>query len=287
MPDVTTADPARPERSPARGPGRSAHGTESQQAFLDVFKHAVAVISGQTELILGAKDLESRHVIATDSYSHLVGLRHGGDVAGRLDKEMPCEGTARFADAYVAEDRAVLARPPCSRPMRVLNVHRYDSGFAALVFSKSQLREPGTDKLLGTVYCAHEVNLAPFLAYLPRDGSEAAVECSAQVVEGSVRLGTVDLLADEFDLCFLLAQGWSSRKIAAFLDHVRPNVEPHRASAVDRERVRICDKLGLGRLGAPGFRDMLVDAGVRNRLPASLVQHLIGSSPIDELPILH
>ena len=72
--------------------------TVEQRTFVDEFKNAVRFIFSQTDKIMGAKDVSSRHIISTDAYAHIVSLANGMDVIDRFDKEMPCEGTAQFAE---------------------------------------------------------------------------------------------------------------------------------------------------------------------------------------------
>jgi hypothetical protein len=70
--------------------------TARQQQYLEKFRRSIDLVSSQAGAIVGAKDVDSRHLIATDSYARIVGLSKGGDVTGRFDREMPCEGTAQF-----------------------------------------------------------------------------------------------------------------------------------------------------------------------------------------------
>lgn len=78
--------------------------TDEHKSFLAGFRQSMEMLSSSSNMMLGAKDIRSRHLAATDAYARIVALERGGDVAGRLDSEMPCEGTAQFADSYVSED---------------------------------------------------------------------------------------------------------------------------------------------------------------------------------------
>lgn len=260
--------------------------TTGQQAYVARFKRAVALISEQTPLALGVKDTESRHITGTDAHGRLVGLRRGPDAEGRLDADMPCEGTARFATSFMAEDRAVMAGVK-GASMRILNVHEFSTGFGAVITHKSQLRDPETGRVLGAIFCCHEVDLAPLLAYLPRNGNDAALGCSARIVEGEQRFGSIALNEQEHEICFLLAAGWNGGEIAALLDRTHPGPRRRDAAGIDRLRGRLCDRLGIPGLDLRAFREMLISAGQGSRMPASLVRHLIGSSPIDSMPTVH
>jgi len=84
------------------------HFSIEQKNFVQSVEYSVNVISSQTDIVFGFKDIHSRHISATRTYAKLVGLVDGNDVAGRLDCEMPCEGTAQFSDCYVREDQELL-----------------------------------------------------------------------------------------------------------------------------------------------------------------------------------
>jgi len=82
--------------------------TQEHLNYIDDFKKSINMISLQSDLILGAKDTNSRHIISTNAYAIIVGLTNGNDVANMLDKEMPCENTAKYADCYVQEDKSLM-----------------------------------------------------------------------------------------------------------------------------------------------------------------------------------
>ena len=140
---------------------------ERQKAFIETFKGSVRTISSQTDVILGAKDIHSRHLVATDAYARLVGLARGADVADRLDRDKPCEGTAQFADCYVREDQELLHHSGIEWKKSVLNVHEYDHGIDALVFEKYLLKHNASRSILRTVYTARRIKVAELLFLVP------------------------------------------------------------------------------------------------------------------------
>ena len=112
------------------------------------FRESIFQLSGQTDMIVGAKDVNSRHLVASDAYARIVALARGADVIDRLDKEMPCEGTAQFADCYVQEDLALMRGGDPNAKASILNVHEYGDGLKARVFSSicsgTSLRAPSS-----------------------------------------------------------------------------------------------------------------------------------------------
>lgn len=247
------------------------------RAHLAELCHAIAVCSRQTGLILGAKDHASRHLAATDAYATLVGLRRGMDVAGRLDTDMPCEGTARFADHYLAEDREVMAAPEPDAVLKVLNIHWYGNGLRALIFEKRAVRIAQEQAAIGTVYSAHEIDPTRLLALLRPGTGIPSVECSVVCVEGGAHIAAKRLTPIEHEVSFLLAIGWSAQEVASFLDRIRPRTTPRSADTVYKCRARICEKLGLSDLGTLGFRELLLGHGMLGKLPATLLRPFEGS----------
>jgi len=92
--------------------------TSEHIEFLNNFKLSVFLLSSQTDIILGAKDIHSKHFISTDAYAKLVALPTGEDVANRYDVDMPCEGTVEFADCYVREDQELLKQSDINKKFR-------------------------------------------------------------------------------------------------------------------------------------------------------------------------
>jgi hypothetical protein len=253
----------------------------------DVFRElerALATLSTHTRCIVGAKDRDSRHVTSTDAYAALVGLRKGSDVCGRFDCDMPCEGTARFAEAYVAEDLEVLARADAgasTATLRTVNIHRYDTGLAAWMFEKRALFDGRQAHAIGTIYTAHQIDPDRLLALLLGGTEQRSIAGSLRFVEGSLSLGAARLTTHEHEIAYLLGLGWTASDIKRLLDHIRPpGSTPRGIDSVYKCRARICAKLDAADLGAKAFREMIVATGIGASFPASLIEARVGSNRV-------
>lgn len=126
--------------------------TEAHRIFIAQFVRTIALVSSCSGTIVGAKDVRSRYLAASDAFGRIVGLGSGAEVAGRLDCDLPCEDVAQFAECYVCSDRRLLDRTHVGATQTVLNIHRYATGLKALVFDKSLLKHHPTRSILGIVY---------------------------------------------------------------------------------------------------------------------------------------
>jgi len=248
-----------------------------QRRFIDSVKDSVGMISLQTDLVFGIKDIHSRHIAATDAYGRLVGLARGADVAGRLDRDMPCEGTAQFADCYVREDQELLRQPGTTQTKLVLNIHEYSHGVDALLFEKYLLKHPATKSTLGTIYTARKFEVSRFISFLPDYLAEFGICCSVAGAGQTLAAGDIKLTAYEHEICFLLAMNWDPTQIAEFMNKHRPISKPRNRDAIYKCRNRICDKF---RCRPNNLREILISLGVHRKMPASFFCHLIGSRPL-------
>ncbi len=252
----------------------------------DVFmelERTMATLSTHTRCIAGAKDRHSRHVASTDAYAALVGLRKGGDVCGRLDCDMPCEGTARFAETFVAEDLEVIARATAeasTATLKTVNIHRYDTGPAAWMFEKRALFDGRHANAIGTIYTAHQIDPNPLLPLLLGGTEQRLIAGSLRFAEGGLSLGAARLTAHEHEIAYLLGLGWTARNIKRLLDHIRPGSTPRGIDSIYKCRARICTKLDAADLGAKAFREMIVATGIGASFPASLIEARVGSNRV-------
>ncbi len=76
-----------------------------QIQFIEEFESALAVLSKTSNILIGAKDIYSRHIIATDACARMIGFSSGRKVKGKLDAEMPLLATANYAAKYTQEDQ--------------------------------------------------------------------------------------------------------------------------------------------------------------------------------------
>jgi len=254
--------------------------TVEQTVFMEKLKESISLISAQSNIILGAKDIYSRHFISTDAYANLVGLPRGGDVENRLDRDMPCEGTARFAESYVKEDRRLLQSSDMNNKIITLNVHEYDDGTKALVFRKSMIKHLPSRSILGLMYDAHEIDIKNFFSLIPNYAMEFGVGCSIENAGNDLSIEGVKLTEYEHEICFLLIMNWDFKQIASFMDKYRPRPIARTADTIYKCRNRICEKLNMSNFSASNFRDTLIAAGLHRKLPGLFFNRLIGSSSL-------
>ena len=253
---------------------------EEQEIFVDEFRRSINLISNQTNIIMGAKDIDSRHLIATDAYAKIVALQKGVEVIDRFDREMPCEGTAQFADCYVREDQGLLHGGVIDKSISILNVHEYGDGDKARVFEKHLLKHHPTRAILGTIYSAYEIKLDSFFSIIPNYFLEFGAGCSLEKNEGALLLDTFNLTEYEHEVCFLLIMNWSFAQIASFMNKHRPRALPRVADTISKVRSRVCVKLGIQNDSLFALRDKLISLGVHRKIPEAFFKRLIGSRPL-------
>ncbi|NHR03804.1 hypothetical protein HA052_01220 [Chromobacterium haemolyticum] len=254
--------------------------SEEQSEFVAQFRQSVSQISDQTDMIVGAKDANSRHLASSDAYARIVALKRGDDVVDRLDKEMPCEGTAQFADCYVQEDLALMRTCDPARKVSILNVHEYGDGLKARVFSKHLLKHEATRSILGTIYYAHEIEIANFINLMPNYILEFGAGCSIEQVQGELKLLDVELTEYEQEVCFLMLLNWDFKQIADFMNKYRPKPKTRVADSIIKSKNYICEKLGLPTQRRAELCDALIAAGMHRKMPTSLFSRLIGSKQL-------
>ena len=251
------------------------HFTEEQQSFVERFSRTVEVASSGSGVIAGVKDIRSRHLTATDPYGKIVGLPRGKDVAGRMDHDMPCEGTAAFADCFVREDRSLLDCGNAGAMKSVLNIHRYETGLGALVFDKFLLRHRASASVLGIVYCAYEADLARFTALFPEYWSEFGLGCSLDHTQYETIDGIGKLAGIEYEVAFLLALGHRTDTIENFLRRWRPRLDVDVGSAL----FGINEMMAAAGIPIGNIRDRLIEAGIHQRIPPRFFDKVVGVHP--------
>lgn len=239
--------------------------TEEHQSFIDQFAQTIEIASSRSALIAGAKDVRSCHLTASDRYGRTVGLSRGKEVSGRMDRDMPCEGTAAFADCYVREDRRLLEAGDTGALKSVLNIHRYKTGSSALVFDKFLLNHHPSRSVLGIVYCAYETDLDRFVSLFPDYWAQFGFGCSIERAEGEIVDGVGRLSEIEYEIAFLLALGLDTKAIVGFFRRLRPS----RVADVGTSLFSIADKMAAAGVAVASIRDRLILARVHQRIPAS------------------
>lgn len=247
------------------------HFTEEHQSLIERFARTMEVASSSSGVIAGAKDVRSRHLAATDRLGEIVGLHRGKDVAGRMDRDMPCEGTAAFADCFVREDRRLLESGDVRALTSVLNIHWYATGLGARVFDKCVLKHRPSESVLGVVYCAHEADLARFTALFPSYWSQFGLECSIERTECEVIEGIGPFPEAEYEIAFLLALGYDAQSITGLLHRLDLPTEAY----VDTAVASITDRMVHAGIPVAGIRDRLIEARVHQRMPMSLFDKVV------------
>lgn len=246
--------------------------TDTHLSFIAQFARNVELVSSCSGAIVGAKDIHSRHLVASDPYSLLVGLSCGKDAAGLMDRDLPCVEIARFADCYVREDGRLLECSHVGAIQIVLNIHQYATGPKALVFDKFLLKHHPTQCVLGIAYSAYETNPARFTTLFPDYWSQFGFGCSIERVEQPAIDGLGTLSPLEHEVAFLLAVGFDAEAIAHFLPRVRPGPGIH----VDAALFSIADKACAAGISMTNLRDCLIQAYVHQRMPKSFFARVVG-----------
>jgi hypothetical protein len=250
------------------------HLSDVHRSFIDQFTRAIALVSTTSSAIVAAKDIQSRHFAASDSYGRIHGLSCGLHAAGLLDSEMPCKGAACFADCYVRSDRRLLdggAHPGATQT--VLNIHRYATGSKALVFDKFLLKHHATRSILGIVLAAYETSIDRFTACFPGYWTQFGFGCTIErVVRPSVD-GLGKLSQVEHEVAFLLAVGFDAETLACVL----PRLRPGRAADVDAALFGLAEKAARAGVPMACLRDCLIEAHVHQRMPMLFFDKVAGS----------
>jgi hypothetical protein len=254
--------------------------------YIEKFKNSIEMISAKTDIILGVKDVNSRHIISTNQYASIVGLKSGNDVANRLDQEMPCDGTRQYADCYVQEDVSLMNTLDINKSISVLNVHNYNDGLKARIFKKHILSHEASRSILGTIYSGHDVELSSFLnimpSYIIKFGATGSVESinSKTLINGVYKLNNY-----EQEICFLLLLNWDFKQIAQFMNQYRPAKMERTADTIIKKKNYICGKLRLVTNQVDELRGFLVSIGFHNKMPDFFYNRIIGSKVLNEISL--
>lgn len=252
--------------------------TEDHIRYIDDFKTSVKLLSLNSDIIFGAKDINSRHLISTDTYAQIVGLSNGEDVSGRRDHDMPCHGTAQYADCYVKEDSLLLNTFDPDQSISVLNIHNYSDGMNARVFKKRILCHKPSRSILGTVYSGYNIELKDVLniipSYIIRFGATSTIESTSKINIAS----SVHLTEYEEELCFLFLLNWEFKQIAEFMNKFRPEHLDRTADTVIKKKNYLCQKFNLNTTRLLDLQSFLVAMNFHNKMPKSFYRKIVGST---------
>lgn len=254
--------------------------------YIEKFKEMIKTLSDTTDTLMGAKDIDSRHIISTSSHAKIVGLKKCGDVTGRLDMDMPCEGTAQYAEQFVQADKSLLDTGDVTRGIVILNVHNYSDGIKARLFKKFILKHDPSKSILGTIYSGQDIDLTDMLNIMPSYITQFGKTGSIDVIDqNSIIFGKTTLTNYEQEICFLLLLNWKPYQIANFMNNFRPSSSSRTPDAIIKKKNYICDKLGIGSYFLSDLKDFLVSVRFHTKVPLSFIQFIIGSRTIREISI--
>jgi hypothetical protein len=254
--------------------------------YIENFKQMIKMLSINTDVIMGAKDINSRHIVSTNEYARIVGLKKDADVADRLDKEMPCEGTVQYADQFVQEDRLLMESKDIKKGLSILNIHNYSDGTKARIFKKYMLKHEQSESILGTIYAGYDVNLTDVLNIIPNYIIRFGATGSIEAINNNTKIVNNTTLTNyEQEICFLLLLNWSFKQIADFMNFFRPIKTQRTMDTIIKKKNYICQKLGLASTILSNLQEFLVSINFHNKMPASFFKIVIGSNPLREISV--
>jgi hypothetical protein len=246
--------------------------TEEQENFLESVKKSVNIVFSNPGIILGIKDINSKHIISTDYFAILGGLSHGEEVEGRFDRDFPCK-TAEFAQDFVDEDSELLSHKDINRQKSILSVSEYATGMKSLLVTKYLLGHVPSKSILGIMFTANEIDLSYFLTALPNYLYEFGGG-SIQNINEALKIGDIHLTTYEHEVGFLIAMNWDPEHIASFMNKHQPHSIPQTTDIIDKCQDEICQKLNCQ---PSHLRDKLIDLALHKKMPDSFFHQLIGN----------
>ncbi len=244
--------------------------------YIKNFNRSISNLSAKTNIICGAKDINSRNIIATDSFAKIVGLKSGGDVIDRLDKQMPCQGTAENADSYVKEDQSLIHSLNINKTLSTLNIHHYNDGLKARIFKKYILNHQPSKSILGTIYCGHDVLLKDTLKIIPSYISNFDITRSIESIDSEVLINGVKLTNYEQEICFLIMLNWGLKQIADFMNRYQPSKKARTLNTMVKKKNDLCQKFNLDSKKITDLHDFLISIDFHNKMPAFFFDRVIG-----------
>lgn len=249
--------------------------TISQKNYIDQIVNGIKLISMTDSVIIGIKDINSRHIIATDKYARTIGLCNGTDVNGLMDRDLPCMAIAEYAQTFVAQDIELL-KNNLNTTLTALNIHDYSDGVKSRIIKKSMLIHHESKSILGILYQGYDIELSDILNILPACFIRTKYESKviAQVYDKEINLTDY-----EQEICFLLLQNWDMKNIADFMNQVRPLKSLRTADTIVKKKNYICYKLGLNSILVENLRVYLIENNLHNKIkmPTSFYSRIIGS----------
>jgi hypothetical protein len=250
--------------------------TKDHIDYIKGFRRSVIALSGKSNTMFGAKDINSRHIISTDSVARIVGLKNGNEMQDRLDSQLPCPGVAENADYYQKEDLSLINTLNINKMISTLNIHHYDDGLKARIFRKYILHHHSSEFILGTIYSGHNVVLKDTLKIIPSYIARYDITSSIQSIDKDILINGVKLTNYEQEICFLIMLNWGLKQIADFMNRYQPRIKERTLNAIVRKKNNLCHKFNLSSNKITDLQDFLVSIGFHNKIPAFFFDRMIG-----------
>jgi hypothetical protein len=216
--------------------------SEQHTLFINQVTQGIQLLSQTSHVIMGLKDINSRHIIATDKYARTIGLLKGNDVNGMLDKDLPCQAISDYAETFIAQDQDLLSNSNLETTLTALNIHNYSDGVKSRIIKKNMLIHHESKSILGILYQGYDIELSDVLNILPACFIKTNTDSTVLAHQYQKEINLTDY---EQEICFLLLQNWDMKNIADFMNQTRPLKVPRVADTIVKRKNYICHKLGL------------------------------------------
>lgn len=260
--------------------------TKDHLEYIDDFKKMIRMLSDTTDTIMGAKDIESRHIIATKSFAKIVGLNECDDVTDRFDDDMPCDGTAQHAEQFRQEDKLLLESQDLTTGVMILNIHNYSDGIKARIFKKLLLKHDNSKSILGTIYSAQDINLVDILNLIPNYTAQFGKITNLESINQNCKIvNDITLTEYEQEICFLLLFNWDFKQISNFMNNHRPIPHPRTIDTIIKKKNYICNKLRLNSNLLAELQVFLVSIKFHNKIPLSFLRSIAGTNFLRKISV--
>lgn len=250
-------------------------------SFINQISSSIRLLSKTNSIIMGIKDINSRHIIATDKYARTIGLVKGTELCGRFDKDLPCESIARYSETFVAQDLELLKSFDVNKTVTALNIHNYSDGFRSRIIKKNLLIHQKSKSILGVLYHGYDIELSDILNILPacflRSNKEPYLLANRYD-------NKINLTEYEKEICFLILQNWDMKNIADFMNQTRPLKINRSADTIVKKKNYICHKLGLNSILLESLKSYLIANNLHKKIkmPNSFYSRIIGSIKFED-----
>ena len=251
--------------------------TENQIRCINELKESINIVAQHSNILFGIKDVESRHIIATDYYATCMGFTYAQEIVGKLDHDTPCSDVSLLADTYQQQDQLLL-KSNAPQSISTLNILNYKDGLKARIFNKYPLIHKESNSILGIVYHGYDSNISHLINILANPNH--AIKPSRNTDKYKEILTTY-----EQEICFLLLLGWDHSRIATYLNKIHPGKDNRSADTIIKKRIYICKKLNITLNDVDTLREYLINTGFQHHIPQTLYEPCIGTYILEITPL--